>query len=174
MPRFVMPAVLVATAAAVISLPTLAAAGPPVVKEHVHFTSEPFDDAWCGIEGTSVDDVVASFSQDPSGAGLERVNLKTLFTATASGKSMEIHQTGSRRSSAPIDNGDGTYSVLLTNSGLSPKFKLLNGPVIVIDVGLVEFRLTFDSSTDDFISFEVLREKGQRPPGCATIVKALS
>ncbi len=61
-----------------------------------------------------------------------------------------------------------------TNSGPSPKFKLLNGPVIVIDVGLIEFRLTFDSATDEFLSFEVLREHGQRPPGCAAIVAALS
>jgi len=43
-----------------------------------------------------------------------------------------------------------------------------------MDVGLIEFRITFDSATDEFLSFEVLREKGQQPPGCDTIVAALS
>jgi hypothetical protein len=45
--------------------------------------------------------------------------------------------------------------------------------VLVVDVGLVEFRVTFDSATDEFVSFEVLREKGQRPVGCDAIVATL-
>ncbi|HEY8723926.1 MAG TPA: hypothetical protein VIL92_08730 [Gaiellaceae bacterium] len=79
-----------------------------------------------------------------------------------------------RRSSAPTDNGDGTVSVVATNSGLSPAFKLPNGPPIVLDVGLVEFVLTLDATTGDFISFELLRDRGQHPPGCAAIVAALT
>ena len=118
--------------------------------------------------------MVANFKEDASGASLESLNVTTLFTATASGKSMEIRQTGARKASAPIDNGGGTVSVDVTNSGQSSGFKLPNGPPIVLDVGLVEFLVTFDAATGDFVSFEVLRVRGPRPPGCALIVAALT
>jgi hypothetical protein len=168
---FVAVAATIVVAAAVSAL---GLAAKPVVNEHVNFTSDPYADNWCGLDGTSVDRVVAHFKEDASGASLETLNVTTFFTATASGKSMEIRQTGARRVSAPTDNGDGTVSVIVTNSGLSPGFKLLNGPPIVLDVGLVEFRVTFDAATGEFVSFEVLRERGQRPPGCALIVAALT
>ena len=174
MRKFRSPAVMVIAVAFAALVPALGFAGPPVVQEHVNFTSDLYDDGWCGIAGVSVDRVVVQYSEDVSGAAIERINVKTLFTATASGKSMEIHQAGARKASAPIDNGDGTYSIILRNTGPSPKFKLPNGPVLVMDVGLVEFRITFDSATDEFLSFEVLRAKGQRPPGCDTIEAALS
>ena len=86
---------------------------------------------------------------------------------------MLIRQTGARRTSAPVDNGDGTYSVIATNTGQSPAFQLLHGPPIVMGVGLVEFRLTFDAE-GEFLSFEVLRERGPRSPGCDLIVAALT
>ena len=165
---------LAATLVGVLAFASVAVAGAPVVNVHVSFTSDPYADNWCGIDGIGVDRVVVHYKEDASGASLETVNITELFTATESGKSMEIRSTGARRVSAPIDNGDGTYSVIATNTGLSPKFKLPNGPPIVIDVGLVEFLITFDSATGDFVAFDVLRERGQRPPGCDLIVAALS
>jgi hypothetical protein len=138
---------------------------------HDHFTSDPYADEWCGIEGTSVDRVVANFVEDFSRVSL---NVKTLFTATESGKSMEIRQTGMRRQGEPVDNGDGTYSITFMNAGQSPGFKLVNGPVIVLDVGLIEGVVTFDSATGDFISFEIVKVAGLRPPGCDAIVAALT
>ncbi len=174
MRKFRSPVVMVIAVAFAALVPALGFAGPPVVQEHFNFTSDSYDDGWCGIAGVSVDRVVVQYSEDASGASIERINVKTLFTAMASGKSMQIHQAGARKASAPIDNRDGTYSIILQNTGPSPKFKLPNGPVLVMDVGLIEFRITFDSATGEFLSFEVLREKGQRPPGCDTIVAALS
>jgi hypothetical protein len=138
---------------------------------HDHFTSDPYPDNWCGIDGTSVDQVVANYTEDGSRTSL---NVTTLFTATTSGKSMEIRQTGLRREGAPIDNGDGTYSVVHTNAGQSPSFKLPNGPVIALDVGLIEGVATFDSTTGDFISFEIVKLAGPRPNACDAIVAALS
>ncbi len=152
----------------------VAVAAAPVVNEHANFTSDPYDDNWCGIDGTSVDRVVAHYKEDESGASITNLNITTLFTATESGKSIEIRSTGLRTSSAPIDNGDGTYSVIATNRGQAPGIKLPNGPVIVLSVGLIEFLVTFDSATGDFLSFEVTRETGQHPPGCALIVAALT
>ena len=151
-----------------------AGAARPVVNDHEHFTSDPYADRWCGINGTSIDTVIVHYLEAASGASIETVNVTTLFTATASGKTMEVRSTGARKSGAPIDNGDGSVSFVGTNTGLSPMFKLPNGPPIVIDVGLVEFLITVDAATGDFISFEVLKETGQRPPGCDAIVAALT
>jgi hypothetical protein len=137
---------------------------------HDHFVSDPYADNACGIDGTSVDDVVANYTLDGSRTTL---NVKTIFTATTSGKSMEIQETGFRRQSAPADNGDGTYSVTFTNAGQSPRFKLPTGEVIV-DTGLLVGVATFDATTDDFLSFTVLKQDGPRPDACDAIVAALS
>lgn len=166
--------VIASCALAAAALPALALAAAPVFQEHVNFTSDPYADNLCGIPGTAVDDVVAIFTLYEDGASLERGNVLTVFTATATGKSVEIRSAGARQRSAPIDNGDGTYSILVQVTGPSPIFKLPNGPAIVLDVGLVQFRITFDSATDQFLSFEVLRVEGPRPAGCETLVAALS
>jgi hypothetical protein len=137
---------------------------------HDHFVSDPYPDNWCGIDGTSVDTVVANYTLDDSRTSL---NVKTIFTATLSGKSMEIQQTGLRTSSAPTDNGDGTYSVTFTNAGQSPGIKLPTGTVLRA-TGVLVGVATFDSATDDFLSFEIVKQAGPRPAACDAIVAALS
>lgn len=137
---------------------------------HDHFVSDPYPDNWCGIDGTSVDTVVANYTLDGSRTSL---NVKTIFTATASGKSMEIQQTGLRTQSAPVDNGNGTYSITFGEAGQSPRFMLPTGQVIQ-DTGLLEAVATFDAATGDFLSFEIVKLAGPRPPGCTEIVSALS
>ncbi len=137
---------------------------------HDHFTSDPYGDIWCGVEGTSVDTVVANYTLDDSRAS---INVKTTFTATGSGKSMEITQSGARRSSAPTDNGDGTYSVTFANAGQSPRFTLPTHEVIQ-DTGLVVGVATFDATTDEFLSFEIVKVVGPRPNACDAIVASLT
>jgi hypothetical protein len=137
---------------------------------HDHFVSDPYADNWCGIDGTSVDTVVANYTPDSARTTL---NVKTIFTATTSGESMEIQQTGLREQSTPIDNGDGTYSVTFTNAGQTPRFKLPTGQVIV-DTGLFVGAATFNSATGDLLSFQVLKQDGPRPTACDAIVTALS
>lgn len=139
--------------------------------QHDHLVSDPYADNWCGIDGTSVDHVVATYTADESRTSL---NVKTTFTATDTGKVMEIDSTGVQRRSAPIDNGDGTYSVIDTNAGQSSVFKIPHGPPIVMDVGLIQFRVTRDSVTDEFVGFDVVKVAGQRPPGCDAIVAYLT
>ena len=152
---------------AMLSLPSIASAAQ---IGHDHFTSDPYDDIWCGIEGTSVDQVVANYRLDDSRTSL---NVKTIFTATASGQSMEITQSGARKSSAPTDNGDGTYSVAFANAGHSPRFQLPTHEVIQ-DTGLVEGVATFDAATDAFLTFEVVKVAGPRPGACDAIIAALT
>lgn len=137
---------------------------------HDHFTSDPYADNWCGIDGTSVDRVVANYTADGSRAS---AHIVTTFTAAASGKSMEIIESGTQKESAPVDNGDGTYSITFTSAGQSPVFRLPGG-IQFHDNGLVVGVATFDSATDDFISFDIVKVAGPRPAGCAAIVAALS
>jgi hypothetical protein len=165
---------LAGAAALTATAPALGLAAAPVINEHFNFTSDPYVQNWCGIEGTSVDRVVGHFKLDASGASIENIQSKSLFTATASGKSMEIHITGLVKVSAPIDNGDGTFTVIVRNMGSRPQFKLPNGPLLVRSGGQGIFGLTFDSSTGEFISFEVIDVKGPHPAGCDIIVAALT
>jgi serine/threonine protein kinase len=87
---------------------------------------------------------------------------------------LEIRSTGVHKQSALIDNGDGTSSLIFTNAGLSPMFKVPNGPVIGVDVGVVTFDVTFDSATGDFVSFSEVRTAGQRPALDSQICGALT
>jgi hypothetical protein len=150
----------------------VAATASAAVIGHDHFTSDPYADSWCGLAGTSVDHVVANYTT--ADESRSSINVLTTFTVTATGKQLEIRETGVRRESAPIDNGDGTYSLVFTNAGQSPKFKVPNGPVIGLDVGLIVFDVTFDKSTGDFVSFTVVRVVGQRPGLDSQICAALT
>jgi hypothetical protein len=149
----------------------LSATASATVIGHAHLTSDPYPDSWCGLTGTSVDKVVANYTTvDESRAS---ISVLTTFTVTATGKQLEIRSTGVRKESAPIDNGDGTYSLILSNAGQSAGFKVPNGPVVGLDVGLIMFEVTFDTVTGDFISFTELREAGQRPALDSQICAAL-
>ena len=168
-------AVTALAAAAFVALAAAASVGAqPVANEHEHFVSDPYDDSWCGIDGTSVSSGVAHYLEDASGRSVETLNVTTLFTATDTGKTIEIRETGARLGSGPIDNGDGTFSLVFTNVGQSPSFMIPNGPPLVLDVGLVQFLVTFDSASGDFLSFEVAKLAGQRPPGCDAVVAYLT
>ena len=164
---------LTATLIAVLAFAAVAMAAPPVVNVHVNFTSDPYADNWCGIDGSSVDSVVAHYKEDAGGAFIANLNLTISFTATASGKSMQVHIARVGKATAPIDNGDGTATVLTTTNGVQ-SFKLQNGPLFVRSAGNITFAVTFDAVTGDFISFEVVEEHGQFPPGCDQIVVALT
>ena len=155
------------------AVPALGLAAAPIVREHFNFTSDPYDDNWCGIDGTGVDRVVVQYSEDASGASIENVNVTIVFTATSSGKSMEVHIARVGKTTARVDNGDGTVTIFATNDGVQ-SFKLPNGPMLVRDAGSITFAVTLDAATGDFISFEVVEEHGQFPPGCDQIVAALT
>jgi len=158
-------------AAAAVAAAASALPAAPATIGHDHFVSDPYADEWCNIPGTSVDRVVANYTADSEARAA--INVRTTFT-TVTGKTMLIVTTGVRRQGSPVDNGDGTYSVIFTNAGQSPTFKLPNGPVIGLDVGLVQFDVTFDSATGDFVGFDVLKIAGQRLPLDSAICAALS
>jgi hypothetical protein len=152
-----------------------AAAAPPFI-EHTHFTSEPFTDNICGIDVIGVVTVSGFFLEFASGASVGGGEATTVLTNPESGKSITFKNAGVSLASAPIDNGDGTSSVVVTVNGLSPKISELNGPPLDgIDTGSITLLVTFDTATGEFISADVLNIRGPRPAvGCDLIVAALT
>jgi hypothetical protein len=146
----------------------LAAAAAAATVGHDHFTSDPYPDEWCGIVGTSVDRVVSNYTDSR-----ESLDVRTTFSDANGTPLLEIRSTGVRKDGPPIDNGNGTYSEIFTNAGQSPSFKIPNGPTIGNDVGLVQFRITFDSATGNFVGFDVVKVAGQREALDAQVCAAL-
>jgi hypothetical protein len=165
-----MNGIIATAAAAILLLAGTSAATAATGVGHDRFTSDPYADNWCGIDGTSVDQGVVNYTLDGSRTSLHVV---TTFTATASGKSMEIVDSGLQTQSSPVDNGNGTYSVTFVTAGTSPLILLPTGKPVV-DTGFLEAVATFDTTTGDFVGFEIVKQAGSRPAGCAQIIAATS
>jgi hypothetical protein len=134
--------------------------GPPVVNDLTKFTSDPEPGTWCGqVEGTAVDTVVEHFMQDASGNIVDNVNLRSVFTATATGKSIISSASNTTRTTGPIDNGDGTISFVTNVTGLVLRFQIPNGPVLkatngepIRGAGVLTTEDVFDAATGDYIT----------------------
>ena len=159
-----------------VAVPASGATGTAPTVQHFHFTSDPYPTSICGIDVIGVDTVSGNFVVFASGASISGAEVTTVLTNPASGKSITFMSAGVARQGAPIDNGDGTSSVVTTITGLSPKVAQLNGPPLDgIDTGSITFRFTFDTATGEFRSFDVLTIKGPRPAGgCDLITTALT
>jgi hypothetical protein len=158
-----------------LAVPASGAAATAPTVTHAHFTSDPYPANICGIDVIGVDTVSGNFVLFANSASISGAEVTSVFTNPASGKSITFMSAGVAKSSAPVDNGDGTSSVITTVNGLSPKISELNGPPLDgIDTGSITFRVTFDTATGEFISFDVLSIKGPRPAvGCDLITAAL-
>jgi hypothetical protein len=151
------------------------AAATPSSLHTFHFTTAPFASNLCGIEG--IDSITASgvYLLETNGAILNSFELASVFTDTATGKSILFQSAQGEQQAAPIDNGDSTISFLNTESGLN-KISLPNGPPLTIDAGQTSFLVTFDATTGDFISFQLLSSAGLHPSSnaCDLILAALA
>jgi hypothetical protein len=159
-----------------LAFPASGAAATAPTPQHFHFTSDPYPANICGIDVLGVDTVNETFFLTASGAIIDALHLTSVFTNPVSGKSITFMSAGVAKSSAPVDNGDGTSSFVTTINGLSPKISGLNGPPLDgIDTGSITFRITFDTATGEIISFDVVSIKGPRPAvGCDLITAALT
>ena len=101
-----------------------ASATQPVVRFHLGpVTSDPFPETWCGVvDGTAVTTVVEEFRQDGSGSFIDNIRFTSVFTATATGKSIESSGGGLSKVSV-MDNGDGTISFAGKDAGLALFFQ---------------------------------------------------
>jgi hypothetical protein len=147
--------VIVGVAAFSAAVPLLGLAEAPAVNDHYSFTSDPYSTSWCGvIDGTAVDNIVEHYMQDANGNVVDNVRLTSVFTATASGKSLESSAATTTRVKGPIDNGDGTVSFVANFTGLVLQFKIPNGPVLkdvdgkpLLGAGVLTVTDIFDAET---------------------------
>ena len=159
-------AVALATATAALGF-----TGPPLANEQFRFTSDPYDMTWCGaVEGTAVDTVVEHFMQDAGGNIVDNIRITTVFTATATGKSIVSSASSTARSAGPIDNGDGTISFVTNFTGLVLKFQILNGPVLkaangepIRGTGVLKIEDVFDAASGEYITTNELFVHGPHP-----------
>jgi hypothetical protein len=170
--------------AAVLVLALMASnAGAARIVFHGHDSgTDTFSDQLCGIDGTFVSKFVDDVQVFADNTFKDQFLGDTVFTATASGKSVELFSAD--QASGPIDaidNGDGTITFVTTFKGLPEFLKIPNGPVLSSDVGTITIYTTFDAATGDFISQTFSGEHGPHPEAdsgftlfCDVIVPALS
>ena len=149
---------VVGVAALAVVVPALVLAGPPVVNDHGSFTDGPYDTNFCGVPGTETDSVLFHFLQDASGAFVGTEVVKGVFTAAATGKSLELSGANTAKGGL-TDNSDGTATYSERDTGLVLQFKIPNGPVLkdangkpILGAGILNFSVTFDVASGDVIS----------------------
>src|SRR5262245_15835184 len=128
-----------------------ASAAAPVVNEHSNF-SDTFRDEVCGIQGTSTVNGVDNFKLYADNTFMETLNVRQVFTADQSGKSVLISTAQQTSGPAdPTENPDGTMTFIVTFKGLPEKLSIAGGPTLSRDAGVVTLAQTF-SSDDELLS----------------------
>jgi hypothetical protein len=147
-------------AAVALALPAIAVAGEPLIREHGSFVDGPYASTFCGVPGTQIDTGTFTFTQDAAGAFHAHETFKGVFTATATGRSLELSSADVDLGTG-VDNGDGTTTFTEHNAGLVLKFKIPNGPVLkdadgkpVIGAGVIDSVAVVDNATDELISLQ--------------------
>jgi hypothetical protein len=156
-------ALLVALVAVLAVIPGTALGAKPIEQFHDHFT-DSFSDELCGI-AVDVDLVVTdNFFVYDEESFKDTTSVRATFTNPANGKSIVISNAGQVSGPPPIiDEEAGTITFLTNFKGLPEKVQTAHGPVLLRDVGFVQFADTFDLATGDFISSEVVFVKGPHP-----------
>lgn len=166
-PSTLLRALLVALIMALAVLPAVAlAAKPDVVHENFSFTEEDVD--VCGVTVDITAEGVFTLRDFVDEEGnftrfLLTLSAKTTFTA-ANGKSIILQEAVQQ--TAPfgvVDETAGTRTTLFTFKGMPAKLQAPNGRVLLRDVGVATFVVTYDLDTDEVISIEVAVVKGPHP-----------
>ena len=154
---------LVALVTALVVFPAPALAAQPIEQFHDHFT-DSFSDEICGI-AVDVDLVVTdNFFVYADGTTKDTSSFKQTFTNPENGKSVVLSGAGQVTGPPPVvDEEAGTITFLTSYKGLPEKIQTAHGAVLLRDAGIITFADTFDLETGDFISSEVVINKGPHP-----------
>ena len=155
--RIAIAALVVAAAAA--ALPAAGLAGQWVVRDHESFVDPPSPGDWCGtVIGMWSGSGTFTFRQDASGAFHATQVVRSVFTADATGKSIELQSAGVDMGTG-VDNGDGTTTFTEHTAGLSVTFRIPGGPILkdadgkpLLGAGVIDSVVTIDNATGDVIS----------------------
>jgi hypothetical protein len=159
----ILRALLVALVTALAIVPGAALAAKPVEQFHDHFT-ESFSDQLCGI-AVEVDLVVTdNFFLYADESFKDTASVRLTATNPENGNAVVISNAGQVSGPPPIiDEEAGTITFLTSFKGLPEKVQTSHGPVLLRDVGFVQFADTFDLETGEFIGSEVVFIKGPHP-----------
>jgi hypothetical protein len=182
--RTLFVASLVAAAAAV-AVPAVARGEPPD-RFHARFSDTVEDVDVCGInvdifaEGVFTD--LVFFDNDGNFDRFMSTSSGKQTLTADNGKSVVIQFSQQYSETEPIiDEAAGTITFVYSYKGLPEKISTPQGPVILRDAGLITFADTFDLDTGEFISGEIVVNRGPHPDAdsdfvlfCEVITAALS
>jgi hypothetical protein len=175
---------LAAAAVGVLLLMTLvvassAGAAPLLDRFHGTFSETNPDDRLCGISGSSVTSGMDNIQVFADGTFQDEFRLNYVFTAE-NGKSVELFVANQLTFTGPTDNGDGTVTFTSTFKGIPEKWKITNGPTLIIDVGFVTFTDVVNLTTGE-VTTTIDPENGPHPELdsdftllCSVLVPALT
>ena len=86
----------------------------------------------------------------------DEFRLTYVFTAE-NGKSVELFVANQFTGTGPTDNGDGTVTFTSTYKGIPEKWKVANGPTLIIDVGFVTFTDVVNLTTGEVTTRSIPR-----------------
>jgi hypothetical protein len=173
-----------ATAVGILLLMTLvlassAGAAPLVDRFHGTFSETNPVDSLCGISGSSVTSGMDNIQVFADGTFQDEFRLTYVFTAE-NGKSVELFVANQFTGTGPTDNGDGTVTFTSTYKGIPEKWKVANGPTLIIDVGFVTFTDVVNLTTGE-VTTTIDPENGPHPELdsdftllCSVLVPALT
>jgi hypothetical protein len=170
---------VLATTVLVAAGASTASAAPIDSRFHTTFGDSNPDADVCGIAGSSVSNGVLNVQSFADGSSWAEIHFTFVFTAAATGKSIEISGSD-RNGGTATDNGDGTITFVSTFKGMPQKLSIVQGPPLSRDAGNVTFIETFDNATGDLLSQVISPNHGPHPsiedPSrfCDLLVPALS
>jgi hypothetical protein len=164
--------------AAALALPASGAAGTPPTVQPIHYTVT-FPTSACGIDNLVETDTFAGVFKTDASGDMSGNGIGYGFTLTnpANGKAVRYQQVGSYDMSAPIPNGDGTYTVYFNFNGMFKYSSLPGGQPLESGEGHSAAVILLDSSFN-FISGQIVHSGGSGPGNnndpCPLIVSALT
>lgn len=135
--------------------PSSSSAASIILQFHGTVTIVTPNDNLCGIDGSSVINVMDDVQVLGDGTFKDESQFVGIFTSAATGKSVQVSNHEAVQGGVPVDNGDGTATVVNNFNGIPGDVKLLNGPMLGLDAGRFSVAITFDIATGQVIGVAV-------------------
>jgi len=174
-------ALLVALITALAVVPGTALGAKPIEQFHDHFT-DSFSAEICGVAVGLDLRVTDNFFLYADGSFKDTSSFQGTFTNPLNGNAVALSSAGQVTGPPPIvDEGAGTITFLTSFKGLPEKIQAAHGPVLLRDAGVITFADTFDLETGEFISSDIIVNRGPHPEAdsdftlfCEVISEALT
>jgi hypothetical protein len=150
-------ALLLASITALAVVPGTALGAKPIQQFHDHFTDSVSGVDVCGVTVDINVVVTDNFFVHADDSFTDTSSVRQTFTNPANGKSVILSSAGQVTGPPPIiDQAAGTITFRMSFIGLPEKIQTAQGAVLLRDAGLITFVDTFDLTTFEFISEQVI------------------